>query len=91
MSTYDTLLTKSKGTLFTKEEMLSHHPKFLIINCLFGSISGLNALLLMYPFDVIRRHLHLNGSSPEHKYNSAFDVASQLFRKDGLKGLYKGL
>ena len=91
MSTYDTLHTNAKGSVFSEEEIMNHNLRFLIINCLIGSIAGMNALLIMYPFYLVRRNLHLNGSTPKHNYDGAFDVVKQTIKREGLKGLYRGL
>lgn len=74
MSCYDQLMTTFKHRYFTKKQMESHDPKFLAFNCAVGSAAGLLAIMICYPFDVIRRLLHLNKTDPNHNYTGTFDA-----------------
>ncbi|KNH06832.1 hypothetical protein XU18_2434 [Perkinsela sp. CCAP 1560/4] len=46
-----------------------------------------------YPFDTIRRRMMLESELPvkQRVYSGTFDCARKILRKEGCKGLYKGL
>jgi len=46
-----------------------------------------------YPFDTVRRRMMLESEKPKDKrvYKGSFDCFVQVFRKEGAKGMYKGL
>ena len=43
-----------------------------------------------YPFDLVRRMLHLSGTGDIPKYSGTLDVMKKIIAKEGPKGLYKG-
>jgi solute carrier family 25 (mitochondrial adenine nucleotide translocator), member 4/5/6/31 len=46
-----------------------------------------------YPFDTIRRRMMLQSEKPlsERLYKGSFHCAAQVLKKEGLKGMYKGM
>jgi solute carrier family 25 (adenine nucleotide translocator) protein 4/5/6/31 len=46
-----------------------------------------------YPFDTVRRRMMLESEKPVEKrvYKGSFDCARQVFAKEGVKGMYKGM
>jgi solute carrier family 25 phosphate transporter 23/24/25/41 len=44
-------------------------------------------LLVIFPMDVIRRHIQLN----RNEYSGYSDAVKKIFIKDGIKGFYRGL
>ena len=90
MSTYDYLMTRFKPILFTKQQEDARELRFLAFNCIVGSIAGIAAISICYPFDLVRRMLHLNGIGDNPKFNGTFDVIGKLIAQEGVHGLYKG-
>jgi solute carrier family 25 (adenine nucleotide translocator) protein 4/5/6/31 len=66
-----------------------------------GAISSFTAVTIArsavmpfnYPFDTVRRRMMLESEKPKDKrvYKGSFDCAGQVFRKEGFKGMYKGM
>ena len=57
-----------------------------------GGLSGLAAISFTYPTDLIRRRLQLQGFDPAvPEYKGIRDCATQILRREGLRGLYRGL
>jgi len=46
-----------------------------------------------YPFDTVRRRMMLESEKPKEQrvYKGAFDCFGQVMKKEGLKGMYKGM
>jgi solute carrier family 25 phosphate transporter 23/24/25/41 len=56
-----------------------------------GAIAGITAQTLMYPGDVLKRHLQINGlDNTGKKYNGLVDCIRKLYRKHGFRGFYIG-
>lgn len=62
------------------------------VNLICGGLSGLSAVTITYPTDLIRRRLQIQGFS-EHvpKYNGIIDCITKIYRTEGISGLYRGL
>ncbi|KAH3680408.1 hypothetical protein WICMUC_000339 [Wickerhamomyces mucosus] len=61
---------------------------------LLGAISGGIAQTIMYPLDILRRRFQvINMSNNElgFQYKSVSDALVQIYKKEGVKGMYKGL
>jgi len=57
-----------------------------------GALSGLLAQTLTYPGDTIRRRMQTNGIGGAARiYKNDWDCVVQVIRREGVKGLYKGL
>jgi hypothetical protein len=54
-----------------------------------GALSGLNAITLTYPLDVSRSILAVQTSQSEKRVGLT-EVLMNLFKKEGVKGLYRG-
>jgi len=63
---------------------------YLTLMC--GAVSGMLAALVTYPFDTIRRRMQVERLhiSCEQKLNVRYQFLN-LYRKEGCKGLYRGL
>ena len=56
-----------------------------------GGISGITAQTLMYPGDVLKRHLQINGiDNTKNKYNGLIDCSYKNIQKYGFRGFYTG-
>ena len=55
-----------------------------------GASAGLIAQAATYPFEVIRRHSQLNGSSSQYNYVNTPDIFLKIYQRWGLGGFYKG-
>ncbi|EIN11872.1 mitochondrial carrier [Punctularia strigosozonata HHB-11173 SS5] len=66
-------------------------PRKLLCGALAGTISQ----SLTYPVDVLRRKMQMSGMAAAgalgEKYDSAFDAVRSILRREGVKGLYRGL
>lgn len=59
---------------------------------LFGGCGGLNAAILTYPNDTVRRMLQLQGSKGTTEvYNGYFDCAKQIYSRYGIRRFYAGV
>jgi len=69
-----------------------------------GTMGGVSAFLAVtaartvvmtfnYPFDTVRRRMMLQSEKPiaERAYKGSFDCFNQVLKKEGLKGMYKGM
>jgi len=54
------------------------------------AIAGTIAITAVYPADLVRKHIHLNGSSPQHQYKNVYDVMKQIYARSGSTGFFKG-
>jgi len=61
---------------------------FIAVTCARTAIMPFN-----YPFDTVRRRMMLESEKPKDKrvYKGSIDCAVQVFRKEGFKGMYKGM
>lgn len=63
-----------------------------IYKLLCGGFSGITALTVTYPSDLIRKRLQMQSFSLEvPKYNGIIDCARKICKTDGFLGLYRGL
>ena len=71
-----------------------HYYKENIIDnkLLCGGFSGITALSITYPSDLIRRRLQIqNFDKNVPKYDGIIDCIRKIIKSDGIKGLYRGL
>lgn len=80
MSTYDSL----------SQVLQQHIPNELLAHGVSGSAAGILAVSICYPLDVLRRIMHMNGTSRHHNYTGVFDAMSQRYNKQGVSGFYRG-
>lgn len=63
-----------------------------IYKLLNGGISGLMAVTITYPTDLLRRRFQIQNMSLEvPKYKNILDCLKQIIQKEGIRGLYRGL
>lgn len=59
---------------------------------IYGGLSGVGAVSITYPSDLIRRRLQLQGfDASVPKYNGILDCTFKIIKTDGFTGLYRGL
>jgi len=57
-----------------------------------GGIAGVLAQTVTYPLDVLRRIMQMQGFSAQYPvYGTLWNAVRGVFKKDGIKGFYKGL
>ncbi|RUP43685.1 mitochondrial carrier domain-containing protein [Jimgerdemannia flammicorona] len=59
--------------------------------CAFGAVAGYAMWLTVYPVDVIKSKIQTNGfTAATRAYNSAWDCVVKTWRKEGMKGFFRG-
>ena len=62
------------------------------VHLLAGGFSGLSAICLTYPSDLLRRRFQMQGFSKEvPQYTGIYDSMRTIVRHEGIRGLYRGL
>ena len=57
-----------------------------------GGLTGISAVSVSYPTDLVRRRLQIQGfHSSVPTYNGIIDCSMKIIKKEGFKGLYRGL
>ncbi|CAG8499797.1 13738_t:CDS:2, partial [Cetraspora pellucida] len=57
-----------------------------------GALAGSFAQTITYPLDVLRRRMQVTGMKElEYKYHNTWDALTQLLKREGIRGLYKGM
>lgn len=69
---------------------LSDPVEAAIANGLGGMTASLFSQAVFVPIDVVSQKLMVQGFSGHAKYNGGLDVARQLFKESGVRGLYRG-
>lgn len=63
-----------------------------ITNFLIGGLSGMSAVSITYPTDLIRRRMQLRGfDSSVPVYANIKDAIIKIYKQEGIQGFYKGL
>jgi len=57
----------------------------------YGGLAGEALWLGSYPFDVVKSKMQSDGFGAEMKYKGMNDCFSQIWRKEGMRGFWKGL
>ncbi|KAI5249811.1 hypothetical protein E4T47_00864 [Aureobasidium subglaciale] len=57
----------------------------------FGSFAGMAGKYIEYPFDTVKVRLQSQPDNMPLRYTGPVDCFRQSFRRDGLKGLYRGI
>ena len=61
-------------------------------NLFSGGLAGITAISITYPTDLIRRRLQLqNFDTLVPKYNGILDCVNKVYKKEGLRGFYRGI
>jgi hypothetical protein len=72
--------------------MEKYHLQPDIMKMLAGGFAGSTAITITYPTDLIRRRLQLqNFDKSVPKYNGILDCIRQIKKKEGFRGLYRGM
>ena len=66
------------------------NPNTVYYNLAIGATAGTIAVTFTYPVDLTRRLMQLNGT-PGHNYANFGDLCSQIMKKEGPTGFFKGL
>uniref|UniRef100_A0A804NUB4 Mitochondrial substrate carrier family protein n=1 Tax=Zea mays TaxID=4577 RepID=A0A804NUB4_MAIZE len=78
-----------------KQSLLKSAPDRAKLNSgqtlLCGGFAGSTAALCTTPFDVIKTRVQLQALSPVCKYDGVVHALKEIFRHEGLCGLYRGL
>ena len=57
-----------------------------------GAAAGVTSITMVYPTDLIRRRMQIQGFDPSvPKYNTPTHAVKSIIKTEGFKGLYKGL
>ncbi|KAL6634884.1 hypothetical protein ACP70R_027555 [Stipagrostis hirtigluma subsp. patula] len=56
-----------------------------------GGLAGSTAALFTTPFDVVKTRVQLQALSPVNRYEGVLHALKEIFRQEGLRGLYRGL
>ena len=63
-----------------------------LVKFLAGGLSGMSALTITYPTDLLRKHYQMSGFNKDvPRYNGIFDGFRTIVQKEGIRGLYRGL
>jgi len=69
--------------------------KIFLESCISGGLAGAATLLFVYPLDLVRTRLALDyndkSRNSNRKFNGANDCFQQIYKKDGIVGLYRGI
>ncbi|WWC87477.1 uncharacterized protein L201_002366 [Kwoniella dendrophila CBS 6074] len=85
MGTYETL-----KTTYCKSTGKDEPEVFAVLS--FGALSGSIGAASVYPINLLRTRLQASGSSGHpQQYTGFVDVAQQTLKREGWRGLYKGL
>jgi hypothetical protein len=76
--------------IYKSDDFFVYNKK--INNFLAGGFSGITAVSITYPTDLIRRRLQLQDLHNNIiKYNGIFDCINKIYLTDGIAGFYRGL
>jgi len=78
-----------------KQSLLKSAPDDAKLNSgqtlLCGGFAGSTAALCTTPFDVVKTRVQLQALNPVSKYDGVVHALKEIFRREGLCGLYRGL
>jgi len=57
----------------------------------YGGLAGEALWIASYPFDVVKSKMQSDGFGTEQKYKTMRDCFGQIWRKEGLRGFWKGI
>ncbi|KAG7368776.1 mitochondrial carrier protein [Nitzschia inconspicua] len=61
-----------------------------IVSFVAGGLAGGTVTTVLYPTEFLRTRLALDLGHSGRQYRGMWDVATQIFRSDGIRGVYKG-
>lgn len=82
------------GILYSSYHLMNEHLKnqYFDIKVFSGCLSGLLALTITYPSDLLRRRLQLQGFDPTvPKYDGIVDACLKIKKTEGYRGFYRGM
>jgi hypothetical protein len=62
----------------------------ILYTLLCGGLTGLNAITLTFPLDVVRTRLAINTLNSPVKDTGIYESLKKLYSNEGFRGLYKG-
>ncbi|KAK9143740.1 hypothetical protein Syun_013140 [Stephania yunnanensis] len=80
---------KLKQLIQSPAELNSPPNTFQTLLC--GGLAGSTAALFTTPFDVVKTRLQTQIPGSLSKYEGVLDALQEIFKHEGLKGLYRGL
>ncbi|KAL6931049.1 uncharacterized protein HGUI_02355 [Hanseniaspora guilliermondii] len=92
LGTFNLLKNIASQYYFTEDTKIEdrHLPNMVMLPL--GAISGSIGASIVYPINLLRTRLQAQGTfAHKHTYNGFFDCASKTVKREGFKGLYKGL
>lgn len=77
---------------FHKYDKNKEFYKLLLANCAAGGIAGAVSLGIVYPLDFVRTRLATDNVNSKgiRDFHGSLDLIKKIFKKDGIRGLYKG-
>lgn len=60
-------------------------------NLSIGAVSGVVAKFAIFPLDVCKKKLQIVVDNPDRSYSGVWDVMRQVYRREGTRGLFRGL
>jgi solute carrier family 25 carnitine/acylcarnitine transporter 20/29 len=58
---------------------------------LYGGLAGEMLWIASYPFDVVKSKMQTDGFGSQQKYKSMRDCFAQVWRKEGMRGFWRGV
>lgn len=92
LGTFNLLKNIASQYYFTDDTKIEdrHLPNMVMLPL--GAISGSIGASIVYPINLLRTRLQAQGTfAHKHTYSGFFDCASKTVKREGFKGLYKGL
>ena len=88
-----TALTTVRDVLPPKQEKVEHSGQSLeaLKDVTFGSVAGIIGKTIEYPFDTVKVRLQSQANTLPLRYSGPLDCFRQLFRTEGVPGLYRGI
>lgn len=77
---------------FNKFDSKTNPYKFTMMNILSGGVAGATAQFIVFPLDFARTRMAADiGKNKEQRtFNGSFDCLCKIFKKEGVKGIYRG-
>jgi hypothetical protein len=92
VSQNDTSSSPTSTSTSTSHREPIDHGLQMAVNMGCGALSGISATLIIYPIDVIRRRMQLQGlHRTKEARHGALTEARLIISKEGVKGMYRGL
>ena len=77
---------------YLKDNFGTNDPwKREVRNMMFGCLSGIGAVVVIYPADVLRTKIQLSGLYGHTNYKNIRDCVRLVYSKTGVRGFYVGL